>query len=194
LSLSPRSTKYLFSVALMIAAAVSVVRAAAQEESLEYAVKATYLYKFGPFIEWPKPESETEPLNFKICVIGRDPFGDVLDQAVAGQTISNRPIEVARMPIARAESGCHVMYLTGSDEQSVAAGLLVVKGTPVLTVTENAASADGKGIVNFVIVDNRVRFEIDDYAAAESGITISSKVLGLAVSVRRRSQPGLRPT
>jgi hypothetical protein len=187
--------RFIVVVAVILAAALAPHRTeAAEEESLEYAVKATYLYKLGPFIEWPEVEDDHAPLTFKLCVVGNDPFGEVLDRAVAGQTIANRPIAVERIPVATAKSPCQLMYLSGSSEQSVAAALLVVKGSPILTVTENGVRAEEKGIINFVVVDNRVRFEIDDFAAAESGITISSKVLGLAVSVRRRSQPPLRPT
>jgi hypothetical protein len=162
--------------------------ARAEDESLEYAVKATYLYKLGPFIEWPA-SAGSQSETFKICIIGPDPFGDTVDQAVAGQAIGGRAIKIVRLPHIARDTNCQVIYLSGSPEQSVAAALLAVKGLPVLTVTENSVDSDDKGIVNFVIVENRVRFEIDDNAAAENGITISSKVLDLAVSVKRRTKP-----
>ena len=57
----------------------------------------------------------------------------------------------------------------------------------MLTVTDAAVSRDEKGIVHFVIHDDRVRFEIDDRAAAENGLMISSKVLSLALSVTPRT-------
>jgi hypothetical protein len=80
------------------------------------------------------------------------------------------------------------MFVSGSDAQSVPDGLAAVRGMPILTITDAARDADAKGIIHFVIRDNRVRFEIDDRTAAESGLSISSKVLSLAVAVRPRSQ------
>jgi hypothetical protein len=81
---------------------------------------------------------------------------------------------------------CEIVFAAGSDAQPVAAILAAVRGMPVITVTDGVRDPRAKGIINFVIVDNRVRFEIDDQAAAENGLTISSKLLSLAVYVRPR--------
>jgi hypothetical protein len=160
--------------------------ARAESDALEYAVKATYLYKFGPFIDWPDAAFESPSSAVNLCVVGDDPFGKILDRAVIGQRIGVRPIVVHRLRATGRDSGCHIMYIAGSDIQSVAEALDAVRGTPVLTITDSARDASAKGIVHFVILENRVRFEIDDYAASVNGITISSKVLSLATSVRPR--------
>ena len=152
---------------------------------LEYAVKATYLYKFAPFVHWPE-SSQAAGAGFEICIVGRDPFGALLDDAVRGEQVRGQPIAVRRLPeIARA-SGCGIVFAGGSSAQSVREILDAVAGEPVLTVTDVALSRTAKGIVHFVILDDRVRFEIDDQAAAENGLMISSKVLSLALSVRPR--------
>lgn len=155
---------------------------ASAQESLETAVKATYLYKLAPFVEWPSAFSgPDDPLA--ICVVGDDPFGAVLDRAVAGQHVGPHPIALRRIAVIHGREGCAMMFLAGSRAQSVAQALRVVRGEPVLTVTDG----DGPhGMVDFVLVEGRVRFRIDDQAAAESGLRISSKLLGLAVSVTPR--------
>jgi hypothetical protein len=161
--------------------------AQADNNPLEYAVKATYLYKFPPFVEWPDEDLDSPSRAFDLCVVGDDPFGNILDRAVRGQQIGGRPIELRRLRTASRDSRCHLMYIAGSAAQSVAEALDAVRGTPVLTVTDAAQDPGAKGIVHFVIRENRVRFEIDDRAAAENGLLISSKVLSLAVSVRPRA-------
>ena len=60
------------------------------------------------------------------------------------------------------------------------------RGSPVLTITDVPAVSRTKGIINLIVVDNRVRFEIDLQSAAENGLNISSKLLDLAASVRVR--------
>jgi hypothetical protein len=161
---------------------LSCAAAPAQEQSLEYAVKATYLYKFAPFVEWP-PGRSAGALD--LCVAGDDPFGPLLERAVGGQRIGERPIALRRLDAAGSVEECDILYVAGSSEQSVAEALDAARGAPVLTVTD-AAQGDARGIVHFVIRDNRVRFEIDSQAAAASGLKISSKLLDLAVNVRRR--------
>jgi hypothetical protein len=166
-----------------LAALLPFGRAVAQGSPLEYAVKATYLYKFGPFIEWPDVAAKT---SFDICIVGRDPFGELLDEAVKGQRLRSNPIAVRRLQSVAHAGDCQVVFAGGSEAESVAGILAALRGSPVLTVTDAAIDEDAKGIVHFVLRDNRVRFEIDEHAASENGLAVSSKVLSLAVAVRPR--------
>jgi hypothetical protein len=155
---------------------------------LEYAVKATYLHKFAPFVEWPSPAAEFPDGNFTVCVVGGDPLGSLLDRAVNGQNVAGRPIVVRRLARVTGNPGCSVMYVIGSAAQSVADALAAVRGMPVLTVTDGASDPAAEGIINFVIADDRVRFDIDNTAAVADGLTISSKLLSLAVHVNGGSR------
>jgi hypothetical protein len=157
--------------------------ASAQEPSLEYAVKATYLYKFAPFVEWPTNAAEFPDGSFTICVVGDNPLGGLLDRAVHDQDVDGHTIEIRRLPSVTGNPGCAMMFVSGSDTRSASGVLAAVRGLPILTVTDGASNPDATGIINFVITDGRVRFDIDNAAAAASGLTISSKLLSLAVRV-----------
>jgi len=160
--------------------------ARAQNDSIEFAVKATYLYKFAPFIDWPDAAFQSPASPFVICVVGDDPFGQVLDRAVVGQRFGEHPIMVERIATYGAERACHVLYTIGSDAQPAGEALAQAAARPVLTVTDAVRASSGKGIIHFVVQENRVRFEIDDRAAAQNGLRISSKLLSLATAVRAR--------
>ncbi len=172
----------LLAAALLSWALATATRAG--EESLEPAVKATYLYKLAPFVDWPRGAFRTESLV--ICVIGDDPFGAVLDRAVAGQAFRGRPILIRRFAIARGGEDCQIMFIGGSQTQTVAQALQAVHGEPVLTVTDGQRN---RGVVDFARVDGRVRFRIDAQTAAQDHLGISSKLLSLAVAVNG-SRPG----
>jgi hypothetical protein len=144
---------------------------------LETAVKATYLYKFAPFVTWPASPGE----SMTICIVGTDPFGDVLDRAIAGQVYNGRPFRIQRLPAISADSGCAVAYLSGESNQSVASALKILKGTPVLTVTQNSRSP---GIIDFVNLQGHIRFRVDLAAASRNRLEISSKLLAMAASVK----------
>jgi hypothetical protein len=149
-----------------------------------YSVKAAYLTKFVPFIEWPDAvfTSPTAPVN--ICVVGEDPFGATLDKAAAGAA-GGRKLAVRRIPEINPETGtiCQIVYVTDSQVGYDAVDAL--KDKPVITVTEGTMRA--RGIINFLTLDNHVRFDIDEAAAEKNGVHISSKLLGLARNVARRS-------
>lgn len=163
------------------------VLAAAEPESLEYAVKAAYLYKFGLFVEWPSTAFASPSSSINLCVVGADPFGATLDAAVRGQRIGGRAINIRRLKTIVQDSGCHILYIRGSQTQRPGPIIATLLNGGVLTVTDAAGPAD-VGIINFVIKDNRVRFDIDEQAAAQNGLAISSRLLSLALNVKHRSE------
>jgi hypothetical protein len=179
-----------FSRRILIVAALAVLaapaEAAADTGALEYKVKASYLYKFGEFVKWPPSAFPSPESAVNLCVAGKDPFGEILDQAVAGQQIEGRPISVRRLAVVERNSECHILYVAGSEQQSVAQALDAVRGANMLTVTESDGG-QARGIVNFITQDSHVRFDIDEQAAERNGLTISSKLLQLALSFRRKS-------
>lgn len=155
--------------------------ARAADLPLEYAVKASYLYKFAPFVQWPPAAFDNAGGPLAICIAGQNPFGKTLDEAVRGQRVNGRPIVVRHIETVRT-GDCHILFAgTGPETEAL---LREVQHQPVLTVTDRSRGVSG-GIIQFVMVGGRVRFVIDQGTAQESGIAISSKLLGLAVSVTR---------
>jgi hypothetical protein len=169
-------------LAALALAGVGARTVLAEGASLEYAVKANYLVKLAPFVGWP-PKSFSGPTqSFDICVVGEDPFGSALDQAARGQSVDGRPIVVRRLRSIGADSGCHVVYLGRSHDSDEA--LRSLHGAPVLTVTDDRAGVNG-GVVRFVVSQGRVRLVIDQAAAQAANLTLSSKLLALALNVQR---------
>ena len=145
------------------------------------AIEAAYLYKFGYFVKWPDAAFASSDSPLVLCIVGADPFGAMLDDTVKGQKIGTRPILLRRMSAVARDSGCHIAYITGGG--GTAEALAALRGSDVLTVTD--AKGGDLGIINFVIKDDRVRFDIDAAAAASGGLEISSRLLNLALAVRR---------
>jgi hypothetical protein len=173
----------------------------ADDSALVSRVKATYLYKFGDFVEWPPSAFPSSDSPLTLCIAGEDPFGDILDRAVAGQRVGTRPIAVRRLQTVARDSGCQIIYLAASARQPIDEALDTVRGTGVLTVTDaqggdaqggNEQGGNEQGVIRFLIEDNHVRFDIDETAAARNGLTISSKLLSLASSFRSGSQHNMR--
>ena len=156
--------------------------AAADEPSLEVAVKAAFLAKFGAYVDWPSTAFDGPSAPLTVCVAGNDPFGPALDKAIAGQHVGDRAIAVKRLKTVTPHAGCQILYLGANDAQTLAQSLDAVRGDSVLTVTDGA-KGDAVGVIDFVLNDNRVRFDIDDRAASANGLQISSKLLSLALSV-----------
>jgi hypothetical protein len=157
--------------------------AAAAAPSLEMAVKASYLYKFAPFVQWPSRAFASASSPFRICVAGDDAIGGALDQAVRGQRMQDHPITITHLATVEPATlaNCQILFVGKSAGAELLRG---VAGQPVLTVTDRSRGGTG-GIIQFVMQGNRVRFAVDIAAANSAGIQISSKLLGLAVEVAR---------
>ncbi len=165
-------------------AALLLAGPAHAQPNLEYAVKAAYLAKFVPFIEWPDTVFASPRAPVNLCILGHDPFGMALDHAAAANTGEGRPLAVRRLTSPDLAGACQILYL--GDEAAAASLPAGLKDRPIVTVTD---SGRGDGMIRFVVEANHVRFDIDDDAAARSGVKISSKLLNLARQVRRRSGP-----
>lgn len=154
------------------------------DESLAQKVKAAFLYKFSAYVDWPPRAFDSATSPFSLCVVERgEQFTDTLREVVNGETVNGRPVVVRQINSAEeGKSGCHILYIGTSDTELAAEVANAVRGTNTLTVSDNAS----QGIIDFMIADNRVRFSINDEAAAENGLVISSKLLDLAVNVRQR--------
>jgi hypothetical protein len=170
-------------VLALIGAGVSaglMASARAEPTPLAAQIKATYLDKFGDFVDWPAAAFGGPSDPVRLCVVGDDPFGPMLDQATHGQKVGSHPVLLVRLDKIERGAPCHILFVAGSAKQSVADALSKVRGDPVLTITDTAEPS-AQGMINFVVLSNRVRFQIDMASATQSGLMISSKLLSLAV-------------
>ncbi|CAN7681881.1 YfiR family protein [Duganella sp. LjRoot269] len=162
---------------LLLALAWRPLAIAADADTLEFAVKGAYLTKFGLYVEWPPGVFAAPASPLVLCVVGDDPFGAALDSAVGREQVDGHPLQLRRLKSLTREAGCHVAYVGAAEAPR---GAEALRG--VLTVGE----ARSGGVISFVIKDNRVRFTVDDEAAARNGLQISSKLLNMALSVKPR--------
>lgn len=156
-----------------------VASSASAQSRLEYSVKANYLVRFAAFVEWPPRVFSGAQAPVVICVVGRDPFGGGLETAARAQTAYGRPLAVRR-PAATALAGCHIVYVGEGGGAAVTAAA----GQPGLLLVTDGASAPERGCIHFVVSEGRVRFHIDQQTASRNGLTISSRLLNLALTVQ----------
>ncbi len=156
--------------------------AARQGRPTQYDVEAVYLYQFGKFVQWPATSSPTEP--FYICVMGRDPFAQTLDNTIAGETIGKAPLKADRIDTIDDAKHCRILFISASEDARIEEILNRLRKTPVLTVSDAPGFVALGGMIQFVVQDDRVRFEINVSTAKQVGLTMSSQLLKVAAAVR----------
>jgi hypothetical protein len=145
-------------------------------------VEAAYLYKFGPFVTWPNPP----PSNaFAICILGRDPFEHTLDATISGEAIGGKKLVATRISSPQEASQCRILFISSSEESRLKSILAALNKLPVLTVSDILNFTDRGGMIQFVLDNGRVRFEVNLTSAEQAGLTLSSQLLKVASAVKR---------
>jgi len=158
-----------------------------QSKPAEYEVKAAYLYNFGRFVEWPAKVASDKSDSFRICVLGQDPFGRILDEALSGETIDGKHVVAKRITKPLEAVDCRILFISSSEEKRLNDTLMAIDKAGVLTVSDMPEFLQRGGMIQFVLDSNRVRFEINLTAAENASLTLSSELLKVAKAVRKRS-------
>ena len=146
----------------------------------EYEVKAVFLLKFLSFVEWPEGRFEDEGSPVVIGVLGRDPFGAKLDDALRGARLGKRPILPERIDGLADAGRCHVLFVSPHWKGPEEALFDEAEKESVLVVGEVRGFAARGASINFYLHEDRVRFEINVQASKRARLEISSKLLKLA--------------
>ena len=167
---------------MLVMAAAFGPAAAVRADVSDLAVKAAFLPKFARYVTWPR-SAPAHNGQLELCVIGDDPFGTMLSQAASGERVDGRGMVVRHLASAGGASDCAIAFIDGARTGETLAALA---GQPILTVTDARSGGPQRGVIHFAIVDGRVRFFIDNAQAQARGLTISSRLLALAIGVNQR--------
>ena len=170
-----------FAVAWLFAAPIFLAQSAAQAAApTQDDVEAAYLYNFAKFVTWPA-KANADALN--VCILGKDPFGPTLDQVVAGETIDGRHLAVIRLADELSAQRCAILFIGESESSNLDRDLAAVAHLPILTVSDIPGFMEDGGTIQFVLREDRVRFEVNLNAARKCGIVLSSQLLKVATRV-----------
>ncbi len=159
--------------------------AAADGVSRERQIKAAFLYNFTKFIDWPENSFAAADSPFVIGAYCDELMCAELERVVAGRKVGTHPIVVRRLADDAQAPSAHLVYVCAHESRRVAAIAEQVAAQPVLTVSESETSARGGATIVFVLVDDKVRFEIDAASAERATVKISAQLMKLARSVHR---------
>ena len=163
---------------------------AQQAKPSEYQVKAAYLYNFGRFIKWPAGVVAGKGDSFPVCVLGRDPFGPILDSTLAGEALEGKPVVIRRIAKEQDATDCRILFVSSTEERHLKEILAATDQGGVLTVSDIPGFSRRGGMIQFVMEGDRVRFEINLATAESANLVLSSELLKVAAAVRRNARSG----
>jgi hypothetical protein len=199
-----RIKTYMFAVlALALLAALCVAEGRDDNAAeREYQIKAAFIYNFIKFVDWPKEKIADSNEPVIIGIIGKDPFGDAFEplqekekkvliqrfQGLAELEKSGEKKEDQPHPKQDAISKCHLLFVCPSESKRLADIVKAVKNSSILTVADTQGFLEVGGIINFVMEEKKIRFEISVTAAEKAGLKIRSQLLRLAKRVIKEDE------
>jgi YfiR/HmsC-like len=176
----------LFSLLIFLPANFVSSKAMAQDAgSRGYIIKAGFIYNFTRFIKWsPQSNSYKKNHKYNICVVGDNPFGSILSRLEKRHRLKEHPLEIT-LDVSQGDyQGCQILFVSASEQYNVEKIVEQTKDFPILTVGDTEGFA-GRGIdINFLVVENRVKLEINRECLDAKKFKASSELLDLAVIVR----------
>src|SRR5262245_46124294 len=101
--------------AFLLALATPSGHAASSSTPQESPLQAVFLFNFAQFVEWPAQAFSDPAAPLVIGVLGQDPFGSTLDDAVRGETAAGRPMVVKRYRRADEIADCQIVFISASE-------------------------------------------------------------------------------
>lgn len=170
-------------LALLVSAALLAQLGWAQTGAAasEPEIKSAMLFHFAKFVEWMGPKGDARA-PVVIGVAGDDGVREAMEELLKERG-AGRPIQVRRIEAAGEAEACHILYL-GKGVKKRTGDFLAAAKRGVVTVGDGEAFTKAGGVIGFIVVDNKLRFEVSLAGAGQAGVTISSRLLRLATGVK----------
>ncbi len=154
-----------------------------QAQSREYLLKAGFVEKFTQFVQWPGRQQLADTL-FRIAVVGENRFGSSLDELFREVKVNRQGVIISYLPRFQESNNLRMLFISGSVSSEEADQIfLFAEGKPILTIAETKGFGKKGAIINLLVVDNFIRYEINLSALEKSGLKMSSLLINSATLI-----------
>jgi hypothetical protein len=162
-------------------------------DSSEYLIKAGFIYNFAKLVGWPGNAFAQADSPIVIGILGTDPFGGIIDRILADKKVDARRFVIKRLKWGMEFKDCDILFVGASEAVHLEEVIRAVKGLPILTIGETPGFARRGCIINLIVEDNKVRFEVNLDAAKQADLNVSSRLLALAKIIPQSSADARKP-
>jgi hypothetical protein len=170
-------------ICLVPALAAPMAGFAQAANDVELQVKAAFVYQFTRYVEWPVT-ALTPGAPFSVCVVAQSRVRQAIEQVLAGERVEGRSIRLVVPATPEAARSCQLLYIEAKSMAEGETMLGAVHRSPVLTISDASEFVPNGGHIQLVRDGTRVRFDVNQTSARESGLTFRSQLLRVARGIR----------
>ncbi|MHB8207700.1 YfiR family protein [Mucilaginibacter sp.] len=150
------------------------------QQSIDYKVHANIIYRFTKYIEWP---GNKRVGDFVIGIVGDSPLYEELSALIVGKTVGDQRIVIKKFAAGAAAYNCSILFISQEESRSLKRIALMTYDLPVLLVTEDNGLAKKGSCINFIVVDDRLKLEINKNNILSRNMNVASELLKLAIII-----------
>ena len=139
-----------------------------------------FIYNFSKYVKWPDAQNSGK---FVIGVLGNSSIQNDLKAMAATKKVNGMSIEVKRFSSAAEAGNCHILYVSATESAKFDQVMSTTKSKPVLVVTDNPGLAEKGAAINFVEVEGKIKFELNQKTAESNGLKVAGALASLAILV-----------
>lgn len=185
-----RGGRKLCAIILVLSSLGAALQASAQQGASEYEVKAVFLHHFFQFVQWPDSAFSDSSSPYIVGVLGDDPFGHLIDEALQGDSVGGRPIHIRRYEDLQAARESHLLYIAETDEKKLKKMLDNLRNQEVLTVSDVEGFGSMGGMIELAKNGTSLKLKINHQSAKDAKLQISSRLLKLAEIISTDNESG----
>jgi hypothetical protein len=151
-----------------------------QTDSQEYILKAAFIYRFADYIEWI---NESENSTFTIGILGESSIITPLNEIAKDKKVKNKSVTIKLCKSLDDMNACQVVFVSKNYNTTIETIVSKAYNNPILIITEQKDACEKGAHINFIISDNKLKFEINLKAALKANFKISSQLLQHAILI-----------
>jgi hypothetical protein len=177
--------KLLLSISLCLLLQAMVIPAHGEVQSAKaLEIQAAFLVKFSSYVKWPNSAFSTPEAPIVIGIFGRDPFGSIIDKIARSYATNGRRVEIRRCSDPVSLCNSHIVFVAPTATAQMKEIMAALSGRPVLLVGNSPRFLSRAGMINFVMVGEKIRFDISKTNSQKAGLEISSKLFKVARAIK----------
>ena len=151
------------------------------QQGAGYAIQANIIYHFTKYINWPDDKKSGD---FVVGVVGDTPLYDELKTFLVNKTVGDQKIVVKKFAASATSFNCHILFVGEDVSGSLKKIAAQTTGSPLLLVTESDGLARKGSCINFTVVDEHLRLEINKNNIEHRNLGVASELLQLGIPVK----------
>jgi hypothetical protein len=151
------------------------------QQEIDYAVHANIIYRCTKYIDWPEYKKSGD---FVIGIVGDSPLYDELKSFTANKTVGNQKIVIKKFSSSENSYNCHILFISEDESGSLKKIVTETEGTATLLISESDGLAKKGSCINFIVVDEHLKLEINKNNIEHRNLSIASELLALGRNVK----------